>query len=90
MNAILSFSLLGWRTGAQNFKLSDGSSLVGIKSSSFGGQESHWGVQEYMNSDDFMVFRLYLMNEMRKNLIKKVICIIFRWLNLLDSLFSYF
>ena len=24
-----------------------------------------------MNSDDFMVFRLYLMNEMRKNLIKK-------------------
>lgn len=24
-----------------------------------------------MNSDEFMVFRLYLMNEMRKNLIKK-------------------
>lgn len=24
-----------------------------------------------MNSDEFMVFRLYFMNEMRKNLIKK-------------------
>lgn len=24
-----------------------------------------------MNNDEFMVFRLYLMNEMRKNLIKK-------------------
>lgn len=24
-----------------------------------------------MNFDEFMVFRLYLMNEMRKNLIKK-------------------
>lgn len=43
-----------------------------------------------MNSDEFMVFRLYLMNEMRKNLIKKVICIIFRWLNPLDGLRSYF
>jgi len=72
MNAILSFSLLGWRTGAQNFQLSNGSSVVGMKSSFLGGRNL---VEKDRNTwtliDEFMVFRLYLLNEMPKNLIKK-------------------
>ena len=56
------------------------SGILGSELSCFP-QESHELAQEYINADDVIAFCLYLMNEMRRNLIKIRSCATFSWFN---------
>ena len=56
------------------------SGILGSELSCFP-QESHELAQEYINADDVIAFCHYLMNEMRRNLIKIRSCATLSWFN---------